>query len=230
MLVVTTVVPPRVVSQRHAEDATVVPAALRGFCPSYTTSLDSTRNYSEHERLPRRFEAQLVESREGDSLKVRLYTDGRQIGDPLTDNTYAPDDYRFHDAFHLAHAAVLGWSPVIRSLLKRKRKSRPEVDEVEDGGRAIAIEEGLSAIIFDYARRRAFLEGVTALDSGLLRTVKDVTSHLEVSRCTYGDWEAAVLRGFAVWRDVVKHRGGRVGVNLDERSVRFLGPCVARDE
>ncbi|MGW7530630.1 hypothetical protein ACWGJ5_46485, partial [Streptomyces sp. NPDC054783] len=27
------------------------------------------------------------------------------------------DDYRFHDAFHLAHAAVLGWSPVSRFLL-----------------------------------------------------------------------------------------------------------------
>ena len=186
--------------------------------------------FPEHERLPRRFEARLSESREGDTIKVRLFIDGRQVGDPLTDNAYAPDDYRLHDVFHLAHAAVLGWSPVLRSLLKRKRKSRPEVDEVEDGARAIAIEEGLSAIIFDYAQRRTFLEGITALDSGLLRTIKDVTSHLEVSRCTYGDWEAAVLQGFAVWREIVKHRGGRVDVNLDGRSLAFLGPCTAHDE
>ena len=42
----------------------------------------------------------------------------------------------FHDVFHLAYAAVLGWSPTTRALLKIKRKSRPEIDENEDGARA----------------------------------------------------------------------------------------------
>jgi len=177
--------------------------------------------YADHERLPRQFTARVVEGREGDTLKVRLFVNDQPIGDPLTDNAYAPDDYRFHDVFHLAHAAVLGWSPVVRSLMGRKRKSQPAVDEVEDGGRAIAIEEGLTAVIFDYARRHAFLEGVTALDSQLLRTIKSVTAHLEVTRCTYGDWEAAVLQGFAVWREIVHHRGGQMEVNLDSRSIQY---------
>lgn len=57
-------------------------------------------------------------------------------------------NYRFHDAFHLAHAAVLGWSPVTRFLLSRKRKCDLRTGEGEDGGRAIAIEKGISALAF----------------------------------------------------------------------------------
>ncbi|MFI0349933.1 hypothetical protein [Actinomadura sp. 9N407] len=60
---------------------------------------------------------------------------------------------RMHDVFHLSYAAVLGWSPVMRSLMRRKRKSDPAIDEAEDGGRAIAIEEGISTMVFSYASR-----------------------------------------------------------------------------
>ena len=49
---------------------------------------------------------------------------GEKIGDELTDNAYKDDGYRFHDVFHSAYVAILGWSPVIRKLLKRKRKSK----------------------------------------------------------------------------------------------------------
>ena len=34
--------------------------------------------------------------------------DGQRIGDPLTDASLIEDDYRLHDVFHLAYAAVLG--------------------------------------------------------------------------------------------------------------------------
>ena len=91
-------------------------------------------------------------------------------------------------------AAVLGWSPITRALLRRKRKSRPLLDEVEDGGRAAVIEEGVAALAFDYARRHHMLEGVNMLDFQLLRTIKDMTSHLEVSQCTTGDWERQSCR------------------------------------
>ncbi len=67
---------------------------------------------------------------------------GVYVGDRLTDNAIEPDDYRFHDVFHYAYVAVLGWSPVIRALLRRKRKSDPKLDDAEDGARAILIEEG----------------------------------------------------------------------------------------
>ena len=180
----------------------------------------------EGERLPRRFEVEVIDI-EGDAHQhVRLLIDGKTFGAELTDNAYDPDGYRFHDVFHFAYAAVLGWSPITRGLLRRKRKSRPLLDEVEDGGRAAVIEEGVVALAFDYARRHHFLDGVAALDFQLLRTIKDMTSHLEVRQCTTGEWEQAILQGFEVWRAVLAERGGRIAVDLDVRRIAFLGPSA----
>ena len=183
----------------------------------------------EGERLPRRFEVDVIDVNRGANQHVRLLIDGDAFGAELTDNAYDSDGYRFHDVFHLAYAAVLGWSPIMRGLLRRKRKSRPLLDEVEDGGRAAVIEEGVVALAFDYARRHHFLDGVAALDSQLLRTIKEMTSHLEVRQCTTGEWEDAILQGFDVWRAVLAVRGGRVAVNLDERSITFLGPSADQE-
>jgi hypothetical protein len=97
------------------------------------------------------------------------------------------DGYRFHDVFHLAFAAVLGWSPITRSLLERKRSRKPEVDEVEDGGRAKVIEEGISALIFAYAKDYNWLAGKASVSSELLRTIKSMIAPFEVSRCSTGE-------------------------------------------
>lgn len=175
------------------------------------------------ERLPRQFEVEIIDVEDESSRRVRVMIDGKAFGAELTDNAYDPDVYRFHDVFHCAYAAVLGWSPVTRSLLRRKRKSRPLLDEVEDGGRAAVIEEGVAALAFDYARRHRFLDGVAALDFQLLRTIKDMTSRLEVRQCTTGEWEQAILQGFGVWRSVLAVHGGRTAVDLDLRRVTFLG-------
>jgi len=184
-------------------------------------------NFPDRERLPRRFEVELAEEIVGESVKVRVLLDNEQIGADLTDNSYDPDGYRFHDVFHFAFAAVLGWSPVTRAILKRKRKSDPGKDEVEDGGRAAVIDEGVAALVFDYARNHGFLEGVTDLDYNLLRTVKSVTSHLEVSACSIGDWQSAILQGYAAWRQILAHRGGRVLVDMDARRISFVAPANA---
>lgn len=182
----------------------------------------------EGERLPRRFEVELIDIHGETRQQVRVLIDSKPFGAELTDNAYDPDGYRFHDVIHFAYAAVLGWSPITRALLRRKRKSQPLLDEVEDGGRAAVIEEGVSALAFDYARRHRFLEGVAALDFQLLRTIKDMTSHLEVRQCTTGEWEQAILQGFDVWRAVLAARGGRISVDLDARRVAFLGPPIAQ--
>lgn len=174
------------------------------------------------EQLPRRFSVSLSDEDGGTRHRVRVIVDGKPFGAGLTDNAYDPDGYRFHDIFHLAYAAVLEWSPVTRALLRRKRKSNPLVDEVEDGGRAVAIEEGVAALVFDYARRHCFLEGIKTLDYQLLRTVKGMTSHLEVHKRTAGEWEQAILLGFDVWRQVVRGRSGLIAVDLDARSVRWI--------
>lgn len=189
-----------------------------------TEPLTFDADLPEGERLPRQFEVELIDIEADARHRVRVLIDGQPFGAELTDNAYDPDGYRFHDVFHFAYAAVLGWSPTTRALLRRKRKSRPLLDEVEDGGRASVIEEGVAALAFDYARRHRFLDGVAALDFQLLRTIKDMTSHLEVRQCTTGEWEQAILQGFEVWRAVLAVRGGRIAVDLDARRVTFLGP------
>lgn len=181
----------------------------------------------EGERLPRRFEVELVDVEGEDRQRVRVSINGEPFGGELTDNAYDPDGYRFHDVFHFAYAAMLGWSPITRALLRRKRKSRPLLDEVEDGGRAAVIEEGVAALAFDYARRHHMLEGVSVLDFQLLRMIKDMTSHLEVKQCTTGEWEQAILQGFKVWRAVLAARGGRIAVDLDQRRIDYTGPAEA---
>jgi NTP pyrophosphatase (non-canonical NTP hydrolase) len=178
-------------------------------------------SFPPHEQLPRRFTVRFEEVTEAGRHRVRMYSDDVQIGDRLTDNAYDDDGYRYHDVFHLSYAAVLGWSPVLRKLMNRKRRSNTVVDEVEDGGRAQVIEEAVSAYVYQYTRNHADLENVTTLDYALLRTLKELTSGLEVSRCSCKDWERAVLAGYRVWRDLVRRRTGVVVCDLRARSIEL---------
>jgi NTP pyrophosphatase (non-canonical NTP hydrolase) len=178
-------------------------------------------DYPDQERLPRRFEVLIREERIGDKVKVRCWLGDKAIGDPLTDNAYEDDGYRFHDVFHLAHAAILGWSPMMRSLLKRKRKSKPKVDEVEDGARAKIVEEAISAIVYDYARKHDYLAGVQTLDYPLLKTIQGLVSDREVRACSLYEWQKAILAGYRVWRQVRQDRGGVVVCDLARRTLEY---------
>ncbi|MDR3636407.1 MAG: putative DNA base hypermodification protein [Isosphaeraceae bacterium] len=183
----------------------------------------SDADYPEGERLPRKFEVHFNAIKDGSHRpRMKAYYEGKQFGDDLTDNAYEGDGYRFHDVFHLAFAAVLGWSPITRTLTGKKRRSKPQVDEVEDGGRAKAIEEGISALIFAFGKDYAFLEGKPSVSSELLRTIRSMVSHLEVAACSTGDWEKAIIQGFTVWREITKRHGGTVVVDLDDRSITLL--------
>jgi NTP pyrophosphatase (non-canonical NTP hydrolase) len=182
-------------------------------------------NLTENERLPRLFQAQFINSGPPHHRELEVLIDGKKCGSTLTDNSYSGDDYRYHDLLHLSFATVLGWSPVLRALLRKKRKSNPVLDEVEDGGRAVAIEEGIAALIFNYARQHSLLDSVTRLDWPLLRTCHEMSAHLEVGARSLNDWEDAILQGFTVWREMKRHTGGTVVCNLDSRRLRFLPPA-----
>jgi NTP pyrophosphatase (non-canonical NTP hydrolase) len=173
------------------------------------------------ERLPRQAVFTFTpETRRDGRTVIALRCDGHPIGDPLTDASHIDDDYRLHDAFHLAYAAVLGWSPVLRSLMKRKRKSDPRIDEAEDGGRAIAIEEGISALVFSYAARHGYLASVQHVDHELLNTIGNMVGHLEVSVRRAADWEVAITTGFDVWRRLRETGGGTVLFDMPTRTLR----------
>jgi NTP pyrophosphatase (non-canonical NTP hydrolase) len=74
----------------------------------------------EGERLPRRFEVQLVDVAGEDRQRVRVLISSKPFGGELTDNAYDPDRYRFHDAFHFAYAAVLGWRQGLEATLRNE--------------------------------------------------------------------------------------------------------------
>jgi NTP pyrophosphatase (non-canonical NTP hydrolase) len=180
-----------------------------------------------HEQLPRSFRADIVDRiGEGGKGRITLTIDGEPAGDPLQDNAYDDDGYRFHDVFHLAHAAKLGWSPVLRGRLltpRRKRRSVPAVDEVEDGGRAIVIDEAIVAYVWEYAKRHRFLDGVTTVDYPVLKTIRQLTGGLEVAARTAHDWEEAILAGYRVFREIRAQGGGALAVDLQARSIELVG-------
>lgn len=174
------------------------------------------------QQLPRKFEIKLITEKGSQGQeKVRMYLDGTEVGDPLTDNAYHNDGYRFHDVFHWAYVVYLGWSPVIRKLLIRKRKNDEKMDEVEDGARARIIEEAISALVFNSAEDYGFFEGGGAVDNRVLRDIKSLTEHLEVRKRTPAQWEKAILAGFNVWREINKNGKGVILGDVESQSFEY---------
>lgn len=181
------------------------------------------------QRFPDQLTVTLVEtdeiSKHGEQLlKVRMYAGGTTVGHPLDDNSEHDDDYRYHDVFHLAHMAVLGWSPVMRRLLDRKRREQPSIDRVQDGGRAAAIEEGLTAYVFTMAGDHSYFANLQHVPPSILKVCTKMTAHLEVSSRSIADWHQAVLCGYRAFRHVVDHRGGTLTADLIRRTLTYDGP------
>jgi len=173
------------------------------------------------ERFPRKIEMHIFEIKKGGKTHVIQRCNGINIGDLLTDNKMQPDDYRFHDAFHLAYVATLGWSPVLRGLFKLKRKSDPKIDENQDGQRAILIEEGVTALIFQRALRLNYFEDINQLDYPLLKIIPEFVAGYEVEKCPLWQWEEAILAGYAAFRKLRQYRGGIVTADLNKRKLSF---------
>ncbi|MGD0958781.1 MAG: nucleoside triphosphate pyrophosphohydrolase family protein [Methylomonas sp.] len=181
------------------------------------------QNLPIYEQLPRQFEITFLERDIKGKKFVVQQLNGVNIGDPITDNRQDGDDYRFHDVFHFAYIAHLGWSPVIRALLKLKRKSKPHIDENQDGARAIIIEEGIATWIFNHARNLHYYDNVEPgkLEYGLLKQIQNMVSGYEVDKCPLWQWELAILEGFKVFRDLRARRCGVVIVNMEQHSITF---------
>lgn len=182
-------------------------------------------DFPDDQRLPRAGEYHFRPTTHDGRPAVELWFEGMQRGNLLTDATADADGYRFHDIFHLSYAALLGWSPVTRKLLGRKRRSNQAVDENEDGGRAIVIEEGIAALTFAYAAQHEYLDGVTRLDQRLLETITMLASVTEAKVRTTGDWETAILAGFTCFRQLLRHNGGSARFDAEESTLAFIPPA-----
>jgi hypothetical protein len=181
---------------------------------------DST--FPAYERLPRKEHIQFLERERGNGrVEVILRVNNLNIGDRLTDNAAIDDGYRYHDAFHLAYAAVLGWSPVVRATFRCKRKSDGRVDEIEDGARAAIIEEAIAQTVFSYALGHSMLEGLDRLDHNILKLIGRLVRNLEVKNCELHEWQRAILVGFAAYRELSKHRGGWLTLDAETQSLTF---------
>ena len=187
----------------------------------YPPLFDEHVNIPAAERLPRRLSVHFEEQTIRGACYVIQRCNGIVIGDRLTDNMHHDDGYRFHDCFHLAYAAVLGWSPVLRALLRCKRKSMPKLDEVEDGQRAQIIEEGISTWVFNQASERGLFVGLTRLDYNLLKEVRRLAGGFEVAACPLWLWERAILHGYEAYRQLREHHGGWIDIDLDQRSITY---------
>jgi hypothetical protein len=184
--------------------------------PAESMAIRALNNFDDgftaREQLPRRFNASIRDHRTQGKRWTSLVIDGHTVGDHLTDNAYGDDGYRFHDVFHLAHGAVLGWSPCLRRMLKVKRKSDATMDEVEDGARAIVLEETIVALIFEYCSSRAWQPDLSGSDD-LIGTVQRLTSHLECAACAPDAWRQAIQDGADAWRTL--RRTGFVSMTGD---------------
>ena len=108
-----------------------------------------------------------------------------------------------------------------RGLIKQKRKSDHKIDEGEDGGRAIVVEEGLTAWIFSRAKQLNYFESMDSISFDLLKTVQQFVQGYEVQECPLKLWERAILDGYSVFRDVRKNNGGIVVGSRKSRTILY---------
>lgn len=186
--------------------------------PSAGSLIDFDSSFEPDEQLPRQFKIRVRQRGGGRSY---LQWNGVFIGDPLTDNIVDSDGYRFHDVFHFSYAAILHWSPVMRALIKHKRKSIPKFDETEDSGRAIVVEEGLTAWIFGQAKKLSFFAGQDRISLDTLKTIEEFVAGYEVEQCPLKLWERAILDGYSVFRQIRNHRGGWIIGDREQRTISF---------
>jgi len=146
---------------------------------------------------------------------------GFSVGAALTDNSRGETNYRYHDVIHIAFMAVLGWSPVMRELLRIKRKDDPVVDEVEDGAKAKDTEEGISTYLTARAPKFGNFSEPAMVDGDTLDLVVNHTMGLEVVARPGWLWRDAIVAGFRAFHALAENHGGCVTVDLDARTVIY---------
>lgn len=179
-------------------------------------------------RFPDSFIVNFVEEHSGHFPTVKMLWEKEdciieELGDALTDNSRMPNDYRYHDVFHLGYIAYLGWSPVLRHLMGLKRKEDLITLDGEDRGRPQVAEEAVTFIIYNYAKRSEMLRNGERIDTELLKMIKQLVSDLEVSVVSAFHWETTIRESFRVFHEIVANSGGRVLVSPSTRELRYLG-------
>lgn len=154
--------------------------------------------------------------------RVRITVNGEVAGDDLNSASTVEDNYKYHDIFHFALAAKLGWSPVIRDLLRPKRKRRDENGEniPDDAARARILEEGIAAMLFGPAEVCNWYATPDDIPLRLSELIKRITRDFEVRVRRIPEWQDAICTGFAAFREIEGARRAIVLVDLENRSLK----------
>lgn len=148
---------------------------------------------------------------------VSLSVDGKPIGDLLSDARRTADGYRFHDALHMALATKLGWSPVVRAMLGRKRRSDPETDRCEDGGRARMVEESICHAIYVHRDELNSPEGMDRL----VALIQRMSVGFEVEAVSRMEWADAITTGLGAMTALVSAGGGDLDADFVTGDLQF---------
>ena len=205
----------------------------------WSTSMPPVPEYDghpyDHQKLLRSMTVRFEEDHTADIPTVRMIPLGElaerialererkglnQLGSDLNDNAAVDDGYRYHDIIHLAHATVLGWSPVLRALMGAKRKDVGDLDRIQDGARGIAIEEGLTAFVFNYLEPFGFAPD--AIGWECFKHVRRTVRGLEVENQPVAAWRSAYTQAFALLPQLRDAQGGVVKCDLDTRELQLI--------
>lgn len=223
------------VSEKNAEKLREISNIGEG---SRTSLHDEFTDIPDSQKFPRNFEISFITT---GPQRLQMFYEGRPLGDEIDDNSIDEDGYRFHDALHLANAVKLGWSPVLRSLLGRKRKADPAVDRIQDGARARIVEEAVVKAIHSEAIRTAREEGLTEeqakqrlfsdptqIPYKFLKLIQNFVDGLEVEKNSIWEWQEAIVEGHHIYRSLYSEKQGTVSLNLVKREISF-SPLVIPD-
>lgn len=176
-------------------------------------------DFPEYECLPREFSIHFLEVPNKKELIISM--NGVQIGDRLTDNTHTDSGYRYHDVFHMSAAAFLGWSPVFRRMLKKKRKSSPRVDENEDGARAAIIEEAVVSQVYRYGAQSNF-KPIEHIDEDLIKLIMAMTTEYECKHLEGRDWKLYATKSIEIFGKVKDGFTGTIKFYSENRSFEII--------
>jgi hypothetical protein len=95
------------------------------------------------------------------------------------------------------------------------------MDEAEDGARAVNLEEAVTALIYQEAKKNDYFEGVEKLSNAFMVKIDRIVDGLEVGCRTYDQWQEAILEGYKVFRKVRDNNGGIVSINMTDRKISF---------
>ena len=150
-----------------------------------------------------------------------IFNEESQVGDIINDNSNENDFYRYHDVFHYTFAAMLGWSPCSRAMMKRKRKSNLKIDEIEDGARATITEEAISLVLFNDAKRKDFYEH-QKVSKEIIEQIRGMAETFEVRDKTEKDWENAVAKGYELFRKLKQNGGGKIVFDMLNKNIQYI--------